>query len=230
MPRFSIDRATNFIVEQESWTVVEYDYTSVPGVIYLSLTEGKVNLIYDDLQNNIADIDKLADYSVLVPAETQTFAVNDIINPVYTLTKNGVPFTAEVELTPEDKTIVRYVNGVLTAKEEGITNIIVSLKDYPNIKSSVPVEITASAVSSAYIEGVKELRLDRITRYTLITTTSFTGEVVFSIDTNLATIIEEGADYCVIRANNNNLLGTFTLTATYNNIEYTKEITIIPLW
>ena len=48
MPRYPIDRATNFIVEEESWTVVEYDHTSVPGVIYLSLTEGKVNPFYDD--------------------------------------------------------------------------------------------------------------------------------------------------------------------------------------
>ena len=41
MPRYPIDRATNFIVEDESWTVVEYDHTSVPGIIYLSLTENK---------------------------------------------------------------------------------------------------------------------------------------------------------------------------------------------
>ena len=51
MPRYPISRATNFIIEDESWTVVELDHTSVPGVIYLSLTENKVNLIYDDLVN-----------------------------------------------------------------------------------------------------------------------------------------------------------------------------------
>ena len=49
MPRYPIDRATNFIIEDESWTVIEYDHTSVPGTIYLSLTENKINLIYDDL-------------------------------------------------------------------------------------------------------------------------------------------------------------------------------------
>ena len=79
MPRYPIDRATNFIVEEESWTVVEYDHTSVPGVIYLSLTEGKVNLIYDDLENNIADTDKLANYDLLVPSEIQIFNIGDII-------------------------------------------------------------------------------------------------------------------------------------------------------
>ena len=67
MPRFPIDRATNFIVEEESWSVVEYDHTSVPGIIYLSLTEGKINTIYDDTTNNIADLDKLAQYKLSIP-------------------------------------------------------------------------------------------------------------------------------------------------------------------
>jgi len=67
MPRYSIDRATNFIVEEESWTVVEYDHTSVPGVIYLSLTENKINSIYDDVENNIADLDKKARYDIVLP-------------------------------------------------------------------------------------------------------------------------------------------------------------------
>jgi len=67
MPRYSIDRATNFIVEEESWTVVEYDHTSVPGVIYLSLTENKINSIYDDIENNNADLDKKARYDIVLP-------------------------------------------------------------------------------------------------------------------------------------------------------------------
>jgi hypothetical protein len=91
MPRYPIDRATNFIVEQESWTVVEYDHTSVPGVIYLSLTEGKINSIYDDVENNIADTDKIANYELSIPEEKQNFAIGDIINPTFTLTKNGIP-------------------------------------------------------------------------------------------------------------------------------------------
>lgn len=69
MPRYEIDRATNFIVEDESWSVIEYDHTSVPGVVYLSLTEGKINSIYDDLNNKVADTDRLAKYGILAPSE-----------------------------------------------------------------------------------------------------------------------------------------------------------------
>jgi hypothetical protein len=60
IPRREIDRGTNFIIEDEGWKLVEYDYTSVPGVMYLSLTESKINLIYDDLDIDLADTDKLA--------------------------------------------------------------------------------------------------------------------------------------------------------------------------
>ena len=43
----------------------------MPGTIYLSLTENKINMIYDDLVNKVADTDKLANYKLLVPSEPQ---------------------------------------------------------------------------------------------------------------------------------------------------------------
>ena len=39
MPRNEVLRDTSFIVEDESWSVVETDFSSVPGVMYISLTE-----------------------------------------------------------------------------------------------------------------------------------------------------------------------------------------------
>ena len=231
MPRYPIDRATNFIVEEESWTVVEYDHTSVPGVIYLSLTEGKVNSIYDDLENNIADTDKLADYKVIVPMEIQNFAVGDIINPSFTLTKNGVPFAAEVTLLPTDKAMARIIDGQLTAIGKGTTEIIVQLKDYPTISETIQITIDdEEQVFSAYIEGAAAIRLDREAQYTLVGTAELESSATFTIDTELATIIQTTDTSCVVRANDKNKLGSFTLTANYNNIDYTKEISIIPLW
>ena len=40
----TVDRGINFIIEDESWKMVEADFTSVKGIIYMSLTENKVNL------------------------------------------------------------------------------------------------------------------------------------------------------------------------------------------
>lgn len=231
MPRYPISRATNFIVEEESWTVVEYDHTSVPGVIYLSLTEGKINSIYDDLQNNIADTDKLAIYDISIPLETQSFSVGEIITPSFTLTKNGLPYDAEVLLLPTDKTVTRVIDGNLTAVGEGETEIIVQLKDFPTIYKHMNIVINNNdSYFSAYIEGPDKIRLDRKATFTLKGTDALINDAIFSIDTNLASIVEQDGISCVIAANDKNILGNFTLIAKYNEIDYTKEISIIPLW
>jgi ribosome biogenesis protein Tsr3 len=36
-------RGITFIIENEGWVVIECDWTSVEGIIYMSLTESKVN-------------------------------------------------------------------------------------------------------------------------------------------------------------------------------------------
>lgn len=231
MPRYPIDRATNFIVEDESWTVVEYDHTSVPGVIYLSLTEGKVNFIYDDLVDNIADTDKLAEYKISAPAEQQKFKVGDVINPIFTLMKNGKPYDAEIDLIPESTNTVKSIQGTLTAVEEGEANIKIRLKDFPQIETTVTIQITnESSDLSAYIDGVEKIRLDRKAEYTLISNVPLDEPVIFSLDTNLASIVSNENNHCVLHANDKNLLGEFVLSAHYKNIDYTKSIKIIPLW
>lgn len=231
MPRYPIDRATNFIVEEESWTVVEYDHTSVPGVIYLSLTENKINSIYDDVENNIADTDKLANYDLSVPQEVQNFAIGDTINPSFTLTKNGKPFDAEVQLLPTDKKVARIIEGELKAVGSGETQIVVQLKDFPSIFTIINIVVNeAEPVFSAYIEGSSTIKLDRTEIYTFKATGEITEPVHFSINTNLANIVISNNVSCQIQANHKNILGKFILTATYNSVEYTKEISVVPLW
>lgn len=231
MPRYPIDRATNFIVEDESWTVVEYDHTSVPGVIYLSLTEGKVNLIYDDLENNIADTDKLARYELLTPTETQIFTIGEVISPIFTLTKNGIPVKMEIEYIPKDKQIVKFVNEELTAVGEGETDIVIRLKDFPSITNILHIEVSDQKNFTAYISGADTIRLDREENYQLITSSEIDGIVNFSINNiKLAAIVKVENNICTIHANDKNLLNTFTLTAEYNGEVYNKVIAIIPLW
>lgn len=234
MPRYPIDRATNFIVEEESWTVVEYDHTSVPGVIYLSLTENKVNLIYDDVVQNIADTDKLAKYELNMPPLTQIFHLGDHIEPVFTLTKNGKPSEEEVELLTNNKKIVREIDGVLIAVGKGTVEIIARLKNYPEITQTIEVVVGEQEQVqefSGYIEGADAIRLDRLSSYTLKATGDITGAVTFSInDKTLALITLTEDNKCVIHANANNKLGKIVLTAEYNGYSFTKEISIIPLW
>ena len=246
MPRYPIDRATNFIVEEESWTVVEYDHTSVPGVIYLSLTENKINSIYDDVENNIADLDKKARYDIVLPEGEQNFSIGSPINPILVLTKNGIPYKEEIEFIPLNKEYVRVVNGELIAKKEGTTEIIVRLKKYPEaFQKTISININAAETPfSAYIKGADNIRLDRVSYYVLEGTQPIVEQVEFSIieGNEYATILPftneeketlENFDqntWCKVRANNKNLLKDFTLQAEYDNQVYIKQIKVIPLW
>ena len=230
MPRFEVDRATHFIVENESWDVIEYDHTSVPGVVYLSLTESKINLIYDDLDNNVADIDRLAKYTFAVPETPQTFAIGDAIDLSFTLMKDGNLCTSHVDLTPMDKTYVREVDNRLTAVAEGSTKILAQVTDCPDAKQEINIVITSTSALSAYIEGPDIIRLDRKAEYKLQSTQELDGTVTYTINNDLAEIVSVENNVCTLHANAKNNLGGLVLTATYNNVEYVKTINIVPIW
>lgn len=236
MPRREINRATNFIVEEESWQMIEYDHTSVPGTMYLSLTENKINTIYDDVDNNIADLDKRAKYTLVLPPTTQIFNIGEPIQPVFTIMKNGVPVNMDVEFISQDKSIARVQNNILMAVGEGETDIQVILKDCTDIepdKLFIHIEVGAAETEfSCYIEGEDKIRLGRELTYTLQTTTGeILDNVLFNIDDiTRAVIIESDKNTCKIKANGKNKLGKFVLTAQVNGQTYEKVIEVVPLW
>ncbi len=234
MPRYPIDRATNFIVEEESWTVVEYDHTSVPGIIYLSLTEGKINSIYDDVPNDLADTDKIAKYELLVPNQKQQVSVGQKFTPAFTLTKNGIPCDQPVQFSSTNPAIMKVQNNELIAISKGEVDIIVTLINYPTIYQTLQINVSNEQTFSAYIEGPDKIRLDRDGIYTLIGTQNLIGEVIFTIDKNTpyAKIDDKYNDSisCKVHANDKNILKDVILQAEYNGTVYTKTISIIPLW
>ncbi len=232
MPRHNIDRDTSFIVEEEAWSMVEYDHSSVPGVIYLSLTEEKLNSVYDDTINNIADTDRLAKYEVITGKEKQIFTIGSPIVPTFTIVKNGKPVEVGYKLIPENKKIAKFVNGTLTAIKEGETSLIVQLVEYPEIYTRLEIIVGKENNFSAYIEGSDSIRLGREFSYKLVGTSEINENVSFTLkETNLAFIIDSGENnLCRIKANDKNKLGSVELIAKYQGIEYTKTISIIPLW
>ena len=238
MPRYPINRSTNFIIEDESWSVIEYDHTSVPGTIYLSLTENKINMIYDDLVNKVADTDKLANYKLLVPSEPQQFVINEPFTPNFTLMKNGVQMIdvdTEILLLPKQNSNIESIPGEslkLVGRAAGMAEIIVQLKKYPQIVQTLQVEITDTVTSiSGYIEGPEKIRLGKIATFVFKSTAESIPEVTFVInDNSFAKIISIAPNSCEVKANVDNILGSFILTAVYNGVSYEKEIQIIPLW
>lgn len=231
LPKKDIERATSFIVEDESWSVVEYDHTSVPGIMYLSLTEEKVNYIYDDLENNIADTDKRAIYEISQPEEIQNFKIGDEVNPIFNITKNGKPIDLETIRIPKDKKIVKFVNGKLIAQKAGETLIVIQLKDFPEIYQSIKINVGEEPSFYAYIKGDSIIKLGRQAEYEFICNAYVKDNIHFSInDESLAKVLRTFEDTCVVRANAENRLGKVVLSAEYNGVIYTKDIKIVPLW
>lgn len=235
LPRTEISKYTKFIVEDEGWYIVEYDYTSVPGVMYLSLTEDKVNMIYDDLKEDIADTDKRAVYEFIVPEQIQKFQINEIVSPIFTITKNGIPVQMETVLTLPNRLNIKYnENREMIAIKEGIVDISIALKDFPQEGyGTIKVEIVSDNLELVgYIAGKDALKLDRATSFELIINEDIEDEIDFYLEeTNLAFLTPSKEKNKInLKANNKNLLGSVTLHAKYKEKDFSKEIQIIPLW
>lgn len=227
MPRQEVERGTNFIIEDEAWTMIEADFSSVEGIIYMSLTESKVNYQYDDLDTDIADTDKLK-FPILAPIAT----IGEEIVPDF-----GANTWNEWEieyLLPETATGVLEVdeNGHLQAIGAGQVMVTMRLKNRPAVTVDYEVTVNESdAEFVAYLDGQDSIRLDRYAAYSLTSTAPIAGAVTFSLDaTELATISKLDTNECVIHANAKNKLGEVILHASYGGNDYSKTIKIIPLW
>lgn len=222
MPTHSIMRHTNFIIEDEGWQMVESDFSSIAGVMYMSLVETKINKLSDDLVNDIANTDQLAVYTFKWP-QNQTFALNSIVQPQVTLFKNNIVVEDSIKFSPYDN---EFISVEFEAIKEGDTFIIV---EAPNgAQELIPITIAQTTKQhEPYLLGDLTIKLDRSRRYEL---QNAHGAVVFSLDSDYAEIIEAQDNYCIVKANGENKLGYVTLTAQYANKTYTLQIKITPLW
>ena len=235
-------RGTTFIIEDEGWRVVECDWSSVEGIIYMSLTESKVNYEYDDRIVDVAETDRLK-----FPTLQAVYNVGDEIVPEFsTETFNEWEV---VLIPPEETTLVGFDNesGRLKALETGQLIIKMRLKNFdaddPRRAVTKEFEITINASASEealFISGEDSIKLDRYTTYTLInedTNEAVSGDVTFTVtnktEEKIPLVTLKPADNnqsCVLHANAKNKLGEVTLSAEYGAKTYTKVIKVVPLW
>ena len=255
----TINRGTNFIIEDEGWKMVEADFTSVEGIMYMSLTENKVNLQYDDLNVDVADIDKL-----IFPAIQSVYTKGEEIVPEFneqTLNEWQVVLVAPEVKEGEEPIVVPLDNGHLRAENTGRVIIKMRLKNYDvdDPRKAVTKEFEVTIIDSnverqLYIKGPDSIRLDRYATYQLVDeniepteeepekniikeSIMFELENVTEQNIALGTLEKvynqdktENLYTASIHANNKNKLGEVRLSAEYNNQTYTKIIKIVPLW
>lgn len=219
-------RGITFIIENEGWLVIECDWTSVEGIIYMSLTESKVNYQYDDRDIDVADTDRWK-----FPTLQPLYTVGDKIIPQF---EAGTLNEWEIELIPTDTSLVEKdeSDNHWCAIAPGKLTFIMRLRGRAAVTKEYEVLINTPNIEfSAYIDGPDEIKLDRYCTYTLNGTSAILGAVEFTlVDTQLAVISETKTNECVIHANAKNKLGDIILQASYNGVTYTKTIKIKPLW
>ena len=238
LPKKEISRQTKFIVEDEAWLMVEADFSSVPGVMYASLTEDKINLYYDDLKEDIADRDKEAKYTISLPLEVQKVALGERVELIFAPMKNGKPINIETKISLPSREYLNYDEEKnIIAKKEGAAEVIVA---FGTEEFTVPIEIVRKVEQlTGYISGFDSLKLNQSTSYELILNQTIEDEVIFSIkDSSILISLqpyvnergEAVRNKIIVRANGKNKLGTTTLIANYKKQTFEKEIKIIPLW
>lgn len=232
-------RGITFIIENEGWVVIECDWTSVEGIVYMSLTESKVNYQYDD-----RDIDVAATDRYKFPTLPTLYKVGDQIVPQF---EAGTLNQWEINLIKPDD--CDFINDAFQATGPGQCIITMQLKNRPAVTKTV--EITINPIETefvAYIKGSDKLRLDRKDYYTLVSDDGYINdaEVSFEIQpdssakkppSDYATLVpalddngEVISNKYILHANAKNKLGSVVLVATYQGKEYTKTVEIIPLW
>ena len=87
MPKQSIPKGTEIIIGDENWYLVDYDIVSVPEIIFMSFTEGKYNELRDDLNEQLANADKLNKWEIKIAPETYV-SQGEIIQPIFSISKN----------------------------------------------------------------------------------------------------------------------------------------------
>lgn len=239
-------RGITFIIENEGWTIIECDWTSVEGIAYMSLTESKVNYQYDDRVVDIAELDRLE-----FPTLETVYTVGDEIRPHFTQDTYNEWDT--VLIIPDNTDVVGFnEHGELHALAAGQVIVKMRLKNYdadnPRTAVTKEFEITVNSAEeeALYLKGPDEVRLDRYATYELVnedTNNPVTNAVEFTVENKtenkilLATIAPAyNKDNSIIpyaqvlHANAKNILGEVILTAEYSGKTYTKTIKIVPLW
>ena len=231
-------RGINFIIENEGWTVIECDWTSVEGIIYMSLTESKVNYQYDDRDIDVADTDRYK-----FPVLPTLYKVGDQIIPQF---EADTLNQWEIQLSKPDD--CDFINDSFIATGTGQCIITMILKNRPAVTKQVEITIVPQEQEFiAYIEGPDQLRLDRKAVYKLVSDSYINDSLVtmnIQVDSGaknspsdyatLQQVLDENnvpiMNEYLLHANAKNKLGTLVLVATYNNVEYTKTVEIVPLW
>ena len=240
----SLKIGNKFLMSGRAWQIVDYDITSVPGIMYISLIEDKIDREDDNTALNLANYNTLNSWGIEL-IETTIEVVLDTDYNIYPqiiyngeVTQNG---TLTYKIVDETIAVVTNINrGVkITGITAGTTSISISLIEEPEVILQVPISVVAATTKAIEygVSGADVLRLGLSAQYTLYkidATETVLPITSFSLDkpTYATGTIKDGV--LTLTANEDGLVGKVVATLINGEsplpVSATKTITIRSLW
>lgn len=237
--RKDIELSQRFLIDETAWSVVETDYISVKGIIYLSLTEDKKDLYEDDVNNDIADIVDLNKFQLKLEETEITLGIDETYQLSGKTYLNGNLYSSNiiVEILEGEENISIDENLKITGVKEGNTKLRISMEENNEISQELNVTIQESAPANVVydLKGDASIKWGRTKVYQFVRVVNGIFEPVkadFSIEDKdrLIKNYEINETSITITANEDNRVGEFYINCTFGEETVRKEIKVTSLW
>lgn len=237
--RKNIELSQRFLIDETAWSVVETDYISVKGIIYLSLTEDKKDLYEDDINNDIADIVDLNKFQLKLEETEITLGIDETYQLSGKTYLNGNLYSSNiiVEILEGEENISIDENLKITGIKEGNTKLRISMEENNEISQELNVTIQESALANIVydLKGDASIKWGRTKVYQFVRVVNGIFEPVkadFSIEDKdkLIKNYEINETSITITANEDNRVGEFYINCTFGEETVRKEIKVTSLW
>lgn len=237
--RKNIELSQRFLIDETAWSVVETDYISVKGIIYLSLTEDKKDLYEDDIDNDIADIVDLNKFQLKLEETEITLGIDETYQLSGKTYLNGNLYSNDiiVEILEGEENISIDENLRITGIKEGNTKLRISMEENNEISQELNITIQESAPTNVVydLKGDASIKWGRTKVYQFVRVVNGIFEPVkaeFSIEDKdkLIKNYEINETSITITANEDNRVGEFYINCTFGEETVRKEIKVTSLW
>lgn len=237
--RKNIELSQRFLIDETAWSVIETDYISVKGIIYLSLTEDKKDLYEDDINNDIADIVDLNKFQLKLEETEITLGIDETYQLSGKTYLNGNLYSSDiiVEILEGEENISIDENLKITGIKEGNTKLRISMEENNEISQELNVTIQESAPANVVydLKGDASIKWGRTKVYQFVRVVNGIFEPVkaeFSIEDKdkLIKNYEINETSITITANEDNRVGEFYINCTFGEETVRKEIKVTSLW
>lgn len=237
--RRDIELGKRFLIDETAWYVVESDYISVKGVLYLAMTEDKVDPYQDDIENNIAETVDLNKFKLVVDSNYVELGLNEDYQLNGKIYLNGNLYSEDiiVEILEGEDYISIDGNLTITALEEGTVKLRVSMEENNEISQEIDIKIMATAPENITysLVGDESIKWGRTKIFQTMKVVNGVSEPVnatFTIEdeNEVVKTYEITENTISVTANSDNNVGSFVIKAVADEQELVKEVNVISLW